>query len=554
MTKVLLVLLLSLGAATVHGLEEVYVGRCSPPNEPTPFRYPTIQMRNYTDNDTLIDNQYIWTRRDDGTVSRNLPIADAQKYFEYWYDIEPDTTDIFQVQYQWRFLDTLNPSVRLWDKDAASGQGMFAVVEPDGVGNYTLEVTLSIFDAARKDELATDVRTHALYKSWKNPIAIRVSGQNIGTDVPRSIWMEKAIDWAQGMHISESDVLAALAASIHAKNNWGFYAPPDECFGNHASSLALIQEESNCTGNCAYLFQVLQILAAVLGIKVERHLYKLGSYNSFLTSTRQAIDDNYSANVVNHATGAQDRWKFNNHVVGSHVGENGVTWYYDPTFGLASTDDAANAFGKVPDGVNSVTKLPVEFDLYGRVETSTVWIKERDKGEIPTDPLQVYEYGTDNPQQLVQDVHYSLAKVTILDAQDKENMDTAMTKISDAITHWDVKSIVFKRLQQAVRQLRRIEDIALGPTVRDVIDLLVLAVATLARNAIDDATDANAKAAEAEMSRALEHLAEKTSDGKPAPRPDLAIASYASAYEKAVGEKRVTKSRVSHLWHRQGGK
>jgi hypothetical protein len=223
-------------------------------------------------------------------------------------------------------------------------------------------------------------------------------------------------------------------------------------------------------------------------------------------------------------------------------------WYYDPTYGLASTDESANVFGKVPDEVNSETKVPVDFSPYERVSTTSVWIKKGDKGDIPTE-LGVYEYGTDDPQQLVQDVGDSLAKLMLTDPEDQESMEMAIKSVDLAIKRWDNNMLlIFKSLSRAVKRLRRIKDVGLAPSVRDAIDLLVLAAATLARDAIDTAPASIDKgAAEDYMDEALEQLAKKSADGMPAPRPDRAIESYGRAFENAllpvVGTKRASAPR-----------
>jgi hypothetical protein len=173
-----------------------------------------------------------------------------------------------------------------------------------------------------------------------------------------------------------------------------------------------------------------------------------------------------------------------------------------------------------------------------RISTTAVWIRAYEGPELPS-ALGALEYGTDAPRQLLVDVADALAGLPVPDGADRDRMMLALDRLDAAVADrlWYPDGVqltdrgprVFTRCQRAVAYLMEIEDESLGPVVRDAVELILLATATLARNEIEAAemrgdTDAVA-AAEAEMDAALQQMA--------AGRPDLAVERHGSAREIA---------------------
>jgi len=455
------------------------------------------------------------------------PIADYNGFeYRYWlnaWPIKPDWTP--RVQYKWEIKGAKMKSDWQWQYvHHLAWTGDFQIPVPNEVGKYKLKVELKIFNGNK--QLRHEKLEHTLYVLYAQPLENPL--ENWGTDIPRISWLELATKGANGLN-NEDDILISLTEYVHSNPlKWGYG------IGDNPTDNPLMLLEDWADGAiCSNFRDTWRILAASLGIATNKPIYKYPKdrysdsanptgVSSFITSLQPAIDKNFSANGYNTELEGIDRWRFNDHFVGTNQSRD---HFYDPTFGLhgpfqgLDSDLEGNVICKVygnnPDEENRhkcyFTDVPAGSN-YGYI---LAW-KEDDP---TTDGWTEFSFSLPNPLRVKQ---YVLNKLTAMIPSGDVITDIQLTKAitntslslspqywvaGDSVHLTGLGKKVFDEEKKAVKELDKISYAPVAGKLMKIFDLLVLADETLARQAIEDAVAAGVDSkkvnkAEKEMDKA----------------------------------------------------
>ncbi len=305
------------------------------------------------------------------TPTRNSHIADVK-----------GTTFQIKATVDKNYNPTWTPKVEYtWSLNGKSGSGNFdgysgtttAITTPNNVGNYTLSITFKIKDNNNQVKWSKTFTPYVYVtfaaptaKGWYVKEGAIYHYMGVKSNLVRPAYIDLATRWANGLS-DDNVIVKTITEKITNTPRWRYQAGSTNEYTAHNLITRYISNPSNSVneeGSCGAFHEVLQFLAATLGIDVgEQDLYNKLSSNCYLnldndedpevTITNQEMDaafltktpcialDGDSGNAYQTTWMNKDRWDFHDHVYGIYNGKG-----YDPTFrvtqGFSVTDPWIN--------------------------------------------------------------------------------------------------------------------------------------------------------------------------------------------------------------------
>lgn len=224
-----------------------------------------------------------------------------------------------QVTAAWEIANTSLAGVEAW----SGNEGIIKITMPDEVGWYDVAITFTI------DGKEHDAIHRKLFVTWKTPLT------NLP---PRLGWYEKATEWASGQS-DESSILISLLSGLYTfgSAHWD-YKDADHPDSQLCGWQNLVSDRPQCnSANCFVFSDVLQNMAAILGVGGLSPVRVQSNHRGFLTKPGPSLDRGFPGN----AKPAGSILEFDRYFFKTHSLRRKGSRYYDATFNRIYSNPAA---------------------------------------------------------------------------------------------------------------------------------------------------------------------------------------------------------------------